>query len=176
MMTIVWATLTVNGNYARADAAHPPRKEALEDFARWAKRAGNFVVGRHTFEAFQAEPNRKVDDAGQAFAETEIVVVSASRAELRGATRAAAPAEALAHLERRGHGIALVAGGERLINAFLAEGLVDELVFNIVPVLESEGLRLVLPRDHYEELELLEATDLGGGVGQRRYGLKRRRA
>jgi dihydrofolate reductase len=175
MKTIVWATLTANGNYARADAAHPPKKEALEDFAAWAKRTGNFVVGRHAFEAFQSEPSRKVDNAEQAFAETEIVVVSASRPELPGVTRAATPAEALAHLERRGHGTALVAGGKTLINAFLAQGLVDELVFNIAPVLESEGLHLLLPGDHYEELELLEMRDLGGGVGHLRYALNRRR-
>lgn len=176
MHTIVWATLTANGNYARADAAHPPRQEALEDFAAWAKRTGNFVVGRHAFEAFQSEPSRKVDDAEQAFAGTAIVVVSASRPELPGVTRAASPAEALAHLERQGHRTALVAGGETLINAFLAHGLVDELVFNIVPALESEGLHLLLPRDQYEDLELLDTKELGGGVGQRRYGLNRRHA
>jgi hypothetical protein len=67
MKTIVWATLTANGNYAQASAAHPPKPEALGDFAAHAKRVGNFIVGRRTFEAFQSDPTRKVDDAEREF-------------------------------------------------------------------------------------------------------------
>jgi dihydrofolate reductase len=174
LKTIIWATLTANGNYAQASAAHPPKRAALEDFAAHAKQVGNFVVGRRTFEAFQSDPRRKVEDAEQAFAGIEIVVVSAHKPDFPGVTRAAAPADALALLERQGYGTALVAGGETLINAFLAQGLVDEFVFNIAPALESNALRLLLPKDHYEELTLLELRDLGGGVAQLRYALDRR--
>jgi dihydrofolate reductase len=175
MKTIVWATLTANGNYSQASATHPPKTEALEDFATYAKRVGNFIVGRRTFEAFRPDPSRKVDDAERAFAGAEIVVVSGHKSDFPGVTLAATPADALAHLERQGYDTALVAGGETLINAFLAQGLVDELVFNIAPVLESEGLRLRLPKEQYAELELLELRDLGGGVGQLRYALDTRR-
>jgi dihydrofolate reductase len=176
MKTIVWATLTANGNYARGSAANPPKKEALDDFAAQARRARNFIVGRRTFERFQSDPSRKVEDAESAFAGTDIVVVSTSMSDVPGVTRVAAPAEALVHLERRGHQTALVAGGETLINAFLAQGLVDELIFNIAPVFESEGLRLWLPDEQFVELKLLEARALGGGVEQLRYALDRRAA
>ena len=77
---------------------------------------------------------------------------------------------------RRASPTALVAGGETLINAFLAEGLVDELVFNVAPALESDGLRILLPKDRYEELKLLELRDLGGGIGQLRYALNKKAA
>jgi dihydrofolate reductase len=176
MKTIVWATLTANGNYAQASAAHPPKPEALGDFAAHAKRVGNFIVGRRTFEAFQSDPTRKVDDAEREFSGTEIVVVSAHQPDFPGVTHAPTPADALALLERRGHHAALVAGGETLINAFLALGLVDELVFNIAPALECNGLRLLLPNDHHGELNLLELKDLGGGVAQLHYALARRPA
>ena len=52
----------------------------------------------------------------------------------------------------------------------------DELVLNIAPVLESEGLRLRLATEHYAELKLLELRDLGGGVVQLRYALDGRAA
>jgi riboflavin biosynthesis pyrimidine reductase len=91
-------------------------------------------------------------------------------------THAPTPADALAHLEGRGHDAALVAGGETLINAFLAQGLVDGLVFNIAPALESKGLRLLLPDDHCEKLQLLELKDIGGGVARLRYAVVRRPA
>jgi dihydrofolate reductase len=176
MKTIIWATLTANGNYARASSAHPPKKEALEDFATYAKRVGNFIVGRRTFEAFQSDQSRTSDDAAQAFAGVDIVVVSAHWSDFAGATHAPSPASALANLERQGYDTALVAGGETLINAFLAEGLVDELVFNVAPALESDGLRILLPKDRYEELKLLELRDLGGGIGQLRYALNKKAA
>jgi riboflavin biosynthesis pyrimidine reductase len=177
MKTIVWATLTANGNYARASAAHPPNREALEDFAAHARHVGNFIVGRRTFEAFQSDASRKVNDAEQVFASVEIVVVSAHTPDLPGIARAATPADALMHLDQRGFGTALVAGGETLINAFLAQGLVDEVVFNFAPALEGEGgLRLGLPKDRYAELRLLELRDLGGGVGQLHYALDKRAA
>ena len=172
MKTIVWATLTANGNYAQASPAHPPRREALEDFAAYVARVGNFIVGRRTFEAFQSDPTRKVDDP-EAFAGVDIVVVSARQSHLPGATVAPTPAGALRHLERKGHHMALVGGGETLINWFLAQGLVDELVFNIAPALESEGLRLLLPKNRYADLRLMEVRDLGGGIGQLRYAVER---
>ena len=54
MKTILWATLSANGNYARASAEHPPKPEATADFAEHALAHGNFIVGRRTFEAVQA--------------------------------------------------------------------------------------------------------------------------
>jgi dihydrofolate reductase len=173
MRTVVWATLTANGNYARASAAHPPTQQALEDFAAQAKRAGNFIVGRRTFEGFQSDSSRRAAGADNTFAGTDIVLVSGARLEAPGVVSTSSPADALAHLERKGHDTALVAGGATLINAFLAQGLVDELVVNIVPALESQGLKLHLPDEQYADLTLLESSELGGGVGQRRYALNR---
>ena len=47
MKTILWATLTANGNYAQSGPENPPKKEALEDFTAHAKAAG---IGRRSFE------------------------------------------------------------------------------------------------------------------------------
>lgn len=54
MKTILWATLTGNGNYAQSSPENPPKKEALGDFAAHAQAAGNFIVGRRTFEGMLA--------------------------------------------------------------------------------------------------------------------------
>jgi dihydrofolate reductase len=169
MHTIVWAALTANGNYAKGDPPHPPRTEALRDFARHAQRAGNCIVGRRTFERFRAEAQQRPEDSQQAFAHVRTVVVSKGAAELPGATRVDNPAAALAALNRLGYKTALVAGGETLINAFLAEGLVDEIVLTIAPEFESDGLRLRLPHGQFHALQLLNVRELGGGVAQLRY-------
>lgn len=169
--TILWATLTANGNYARATAERPPRPEALADFAAQATAAGNFIAGRRTFEAFQTDTGRKVEDAERAFAGLELVVVSGQGLSIPGITCVPGPRAALEHLAARGHKVALLGGGESLLNAFLAEGLVDELVLNISPVFEDAGLKLLLPSGT-GDLELLESRELGGGLVQLRYAFK----
>lgn len=176
MKTILWATLTANGNYARNDPAHPPRSEALGDFAAHARATGNFIVGRRTFESFQAQSKPARADAPPApnpFASTAIVVVSGSL-QAPGVLSASTPRAALELLAERGHDTALIAGGERLHNAFLAEDLVDELVLDIAPVLEDDGFKLALPKGQYRELSLIETKPLGGGVIQLRYDLRAR--
>jgi len=172
MKTILWATLTANGNYQRNDPHHPPRPEALADFAANVRSAGNFIVGRKTFEAFAAQQaptaDRRAPDASGMGTPTIVVVSSTPPPGVLGAP---GPREALALLRERGFETALVAGGETLHNAFLAADLVDELVFDIAPVLEDEGLALLLPRGGHRDLSLRETRSLGGGVVQLRYDL-----
>ncbi|MDQ0877516.1 riboflavin biosynthesis pyrimidine reductase [Paenibacillus sp. V4I3] len=42
----------------------------------------------------------------------------------------------------KGYKTALISGGADLHNAFLGQELVDELIFNVAPVLEGKGLNL----------------------------------
>jgi dihydrofolate reductase len=170
MKTILWATLSANGNYAQSSPENPPKKEALDDFAKHAKAAGNFIVGRRTFEGMAAGGG-----GGGPFADLDIVVVSKNVESLPGATIARSPQEALNYLQRQGHRTAIVAAGADLHNAFLSQGLVDELVFNVAPVLEGKGLHLTIDTDHYafKEVQLLNANPLGGGVVQLHYAVSR---
>jgi dihydrofolate reductase len=166
MKTILWATLTANGNYAQSSPEHPPKKEALDDFATHVKSAGNFVVGRRTFEGMQAS-------GGGAFADIDIVVVSKSVKEIPGIKFVGSPQEALNYLQEKGHTIALLSGGADLHNAFLGYGLVDEVLFNVAPVLEGKGLNLLLDQGHYQykDVQLLDFKSLGGGIVQLHFAL-----
>ena len=167
MKTILWAALSANGNYAKSSPEHPPKAEALDDFWAHAGRAGNFIVGRRTFEAFLA------GGGGQPPAGIDIVVISSGNVDIPGVTHAATPQEALDFLAKQGHETAVLAGGATLHNAFLAQGLVDELVFNIAPVLEDRGLNVLLPDGHYEEVQLLDCKTIGGGIVHLRYAVSR---
>ena len=82
------------------------------------------------------------------------------------------PSLALRHLEERGHKTALLSGGESLHNALLANGLVDEAVVNIAPVLEGKGLSIHLAHGQHRNVTLLCVKELGGGLVQLRYSLK----
>ncbi|MBD0378576.1 dihydrofolate reductase family protein [Paenibacillus sedimenti] len=167
MKTILWATLTGNGNYAQSSSNNPPKKEALGDFAAHAQAAGNFIVGRRTFEGMQAS------NGGGTFAGMDIVVVSASVKEIPGVTVVGSPREALSYLQDRGYQTALISGGADLHNAFLGQGLVDELIFNVAPVLEGKGLNLLIDTEKYQykEVELLNFKSLGSGFIQLHYAI-----
>ena len=166
MKTILWATLTANGNYAQSSPEHPPKMEALGDFAAQARATGNFIVGRRTFEGMQAS-------GGNPFGEVDIVVVSQSVKDIPGVKVVESPQEALNYLQEKGHTTALLSGGADLHNAFLGQRLVNEVIFNVAPVMEGKGLNLLLDQDHYQyrDVQLLDCKPLGGGVIQLRYAL-----
>jgi dihydrofolate reductase len=169
MKTILWATLTANGNYAQSGPNNPPTKEALNDFAAQAEAAGNFIVGRRTFEAMRGS------GGGGPFAKIDIVVVSKNASEILGVTVVRSPQEALSYLQQKGHQTALISGGADIHNSFLSEGLVDEVIFNVAPVLEGKGLNLLIDKDNYvyKHVQLLDCKPLGGGVIQLRYAIER---
>lgn len=176
MKTILWATLTANGNYAQSSPEHPPKIEALDDFATQAKAAGNIVVGRRTFEGMQDTTRiaqTEVTSGGNPFASLDIVVMSRSIKAISGVTVVGSPQAALDYLREKGHATALLAGGVDLHNAFLAHRLVDEVIFNVAPVFEGKGLNLLLDQGHYQykDVELLNFKSLGGGVVQLHYAL-----
>jgi dihydrofolate reductase len=174
MKTILWAALTANGNYAQSSAEHPPKKEALDDFAMHANAAGNFIVGRRTFEGMQDSSRiaqTEMAGAGNPFASLDIVVMSHRITARPGVKVVGSPHEALTYLQGKGHSTALLAGGAELHNAFLAQGLVDELIFTIAPVLEGKRLHLMLDQHRYayKDVVLADCKPLGGGVIQLRY-------
>ncbi|WP_394828061.1 dihydrofolate reductase family protein [Pendulispora albinea] len=171
MKTILWATLTANGNYARSSQRHPPRPEATADFAVHARQYGNFIVGRQTFLEFQENASRRPQSAS--LDGIDITVVSSSLTLPPGAPAqtAADPRAALALVRARGHQAALVVGGERIHRAFLAAGLVDEMIVVVTPSLEDEGRRIVLPSGERREATLIEHAPLDGGLIRLRYAL-----
>ncbi len=176
MKTILWATLTANGNYAQSSPENPPKPEALQDFAMQAGAAGNFIVGRRTFMGMlESSQGIQNEQTGNPFAGLDIVVLSQSVKEIPGVTVVESPQAALAYLQARGHTTALLSGGADLHNAFLAQGLVDEVIFDIAPVFEGKGFNLLLDQDRYlyKHVQLLDCKPLGSGVVQLRYSLTR---
>jgi dihydrofolate reductase len=170
MKTILWATLTANGNYAQSSPENPPKKEAFEDFVAQVKATGNFIVGRRTFEGMRGNGN-----GGGPFAEVDIVVVSKNAADIPGVKVASSPQEALNYLLQKSHQTALIAGGAEIHNSFLSYGLVDEVIFNVAPVMEGKGLNLLIDKENYQykPVQFLDCKPLGSGVIQLRYAIER---
>ncbi|MWC29178.1 dihydrofolate reductase family protein [Paenibacillus sp. MMS18-CY102] len=169
MKTILWATLTANGNYSQSSPENPPKQEALDDFFAQAQAAGNFIVGRKTFEGMRG------NGGPGPFAHIDIVVVSRSAAAIQGVKVVGSPEEALGYLKEKGYQSALISGGADIHNSFLDQNLVDEVIFNVTPVMEGKGLNLLIDTEHYQvkQVQLLDCKPLGGGVVQLRYAIDR---
>lgn len=165
MKTTLWAAIMANGNYMHGSGDYRWSKRVFEDFDACALEAGNCIVGRKTYEEYVA--------GGGSFEGVEVVVVSRTLREAAGATCVDSASGALRHLEEKGFSTALVAGGDSLLNAFLAENLADEIVFNLTPELGGLGTRISLPGDQYKPMRLANVEEIGEGILKLRYDLTR---
>ncbi|GHO92354.1 hypothetical protein KSF_024020 [Reticulibacter mediterranei] len=167
MKIILWATLVANGNFAQISAENSSHREAFGDFLARAQATGNFIVGRKTFEELATS-------GGGNMGEIDMVLVSQTIEEIPGVKVVSSPKEALTYLQAKGYTTTLLAGGAALHNAFLGQGLVDELIFNVVPALEGKGLNLLLDQDRYQyqEVKLLGFQSLGNDIVQLHYAVE----
>lgn len=79
------------------------------------------------------------------------------------------PQELLKELEDKGFTEAILAGGTQVNSLFLDQGLVDELLITIEPILFGGGLNLFKDLNLNIKLELLEYKDLGSNVINLKY-------
>lgn len=156
MKTILWAALTANGSYMHGDSSYRWPKVVFDDFDAVALEAGNCIIGRKTFEEYAG--------SGGSLGAVEFVVVSRTAADIAGAAAVSSPRDAIRHLEQKGFASALVGGGDSLLNAFLDEGLADEIILNITPELAGPGNHVALSVPQVKPLKLLDFRELGDGI------------
>ncbi len=91
-------------------------------------------------------------------------------ADLRGRVRLSTdgPAGTLRALAAEGWRRAYVDGG-RLVQSFLREGLIADMVVTVVPILLGGGIRLFGPLEGDIDLELLECRAFPSGLARLRY-------
>lgn len=161
MKTILYAGLTANGKYGDSDTGQMPKEEELTDLFSHATEAGNIVMGRKTYE---------IHGGDNAFGSLDVVVVSKT-ATFDCVKSVASTQEMLDYLSNKGYKEAFVIGGVMLLNALLAEGLINEVYINIEPYMKR-GLDLVPADSRLINLELVEHKHIGAGIVQIHYTVK----
>lgn len=131
------------------------------------------LLGRVTYEGFAAAWPERDDEAGFARKMNEMpkYVVSATleRPEWQNTTVLTGdPVAAVAALRDEVDGVILVAGSVTLVQALIANDLVDELRLMVFPVLLGEGKRLFPEGDAKKPLKLVESKTTGD-VSLQRY-------
>ena len=164
MKTIVYIGTSLDGFIARQNGDIDwlnqfANEEAFQGYEELIARVDAMVIGRGTFEkvlTFSSWPYKK-----------DVIVLSTSIKQLPDIARdkvvvlSMKPGEVLEYLSRKGYSNIYIDGG-KVIQEFLKEDLVDELIISTVPVLIGSGIPLFgyLDNDlHFRHIQTKVRTD-----------------
>lgn len=145
--------------------------ENWNKFCDLANKHKNFIVGRKTYEAVK---NWK-DGYGFDDIDVEKVVVSRdSSYSLDGSyALASSPQDALAKLVEKGFRETLLTGGSALNTAFAKEGLINEIILNVEPVIIGKGIPLFSLEEFELSTTLVSTSKSDAGIVTLHYKVKR---
>ena len=171
MKTTLYMAISANGIIATETGDEEfLSHENWEKFCELAREFGNFVVGRKTYEAV------KKWDGGYNFddlVDVEKVIISQDKNFKldKGYTLANSPEDALAKLSQKGFQKVLITGGANINSTFAKLNLLDEIIFNIEPVMVGKGKPVFAPEDFELKLKLISTEKLASGISTLRYSV-----
>ncbi|MCB9597569.1 MAG: dihydrofolate reductase [Sandaracinaceae bacterium] len=176
--TTVYCAVSVDGFIAREDGsvdwleAAGDASEEDYGYRAFVDSVDFLVMGRGTFETvrgFGAWPYTvPVVVLSQTLSPADLAEAHATDARL--STRS--PRSLLDELGAEGARRVYVDGG-RLVQSFLAEGLIDELILTTIPILLGSGIHLFGSRGREHGLEHQETRAYPSGFVQSRYTVRR---
>ena len=156
MNVIMFMAMSLDGKTAKEDDSEDFLADKNWDtFKELAEKAGCFIVGRRTDEAVSAWEGYSFSD------------VNAKKIVVSRDGPVSSPSHALREAGDREQ--VILAGGSRLNASFIDEGLVDEIIINIEPVLIGLGKGLLSGKAFERRLELMDTKTLDHGIVQLRY-------
>ena len=172
--TTVYCALSVDGFIAREDGSvdwlQPPGDAGDEDYGYQAliDSVDVLVMGRGTFEtvrAFGSWPYTiPVVVLSQTLSSADLTEAHATDARLS----LSEPRALLEQLAAEGAQHVYVDGG-RVVQSFLAQRLIDELILTTIPLLLGSGIRLFGSRDAERVLTHVQTQSYASGFAQSRY-------
>ncbi len=154
--------MSANGYIADADGSENfLSTESWERFCSLARKHGNFVVGRKTYDAVRAwSEGYNFDDLSDV---TKVIISHAHAEPLpNGYNFVESPEAALGKL--CAYETVLLTGGATINSAFMKLGLIDEVILNVEPVFVGEGLPLFATTDFLRKLELISSEKSVNGI------------
>jgi dihydrofolate reductase len=173
----VFIACSLDGHIADRDGGIgwlEPYANAGEDhgYEEFMDSVDGLAIGRKTYETALSFPQwpyaKPVFVMSRTLSQDDVPEALRDRVEMH----AGSPVELLAALGNRGMGALYVDGGQ-VIQAFLDEGLIDELTVSRVPVLLGGGPLLFGPMDSPTALEHVETRSFPSGLVQSRYAVRR---
>src|SRR3989344_85012 len=172
MKVILYIASTINGLAAKSDGNSDwVSPEDTASFNTKCREVGCVVMGRHTFDIFNAMLIDEWPNAGG----LHIVLTSASRLASKhpSVVLAKSTRDALSQAEAKGRSTVVVPGGSQTFGSFMQENLVDEIFMDIEPLAFGGGMPLFNAGDFERELELLETKKLSPHTLQLHYVVRK---
>ncbi|MEM1445090.1 MAG: dihydrofolate reductase family protein [Planctomycetota bacterium] len=170
MKTTLLASVSMDGLIADASGIPSFPETAWPDWCARANAAGDeggVIAGRASVE--------QIVEFGMADALTlpHKVVLSSRDEAVADWKPASSPTAALTALASAGVSEAIIGGGRAVYHAFIAAGLIDEVVLDLQPVLFGAGVPLFGEALDLTALELLETISISGDARRMRYRVLR---
>ena len=175
MRTTVYVGTSLDGFIARKDGdidwlVKYQNKEVHDSYNEFMKRIDAMVIGRGTFEKVMEFPEWPY--------EKKVFVLSNSLKQLPETVKEKAtlvamkPSEVLGYLSENGYSNIYIDGG-KVIQSFLKEDLIDELIITRVPELIGTGIPLFGDLDNDLQFEHLTTNVYSDGLVKSSYQRKR---
>lgn len=157
MKKILLMTISPTGFIARENDEAPWSPEEFARCVEFVREHGNLIVGHKTYDLM-----RNGSDFDPS---VQTIVLSKTPQKSEGnVTFVSSPEEALSVLTQKGFDVAVIGGGSVTNALFLAGGLIDELVFDVEPLLFGGGLPVFKEIPGDIRLELAATKQFGNTV------------
>lgn len=157
MNVTLYMAISLNGYIARENGSEDFLSDAhWEKFCSFAKKHGNFIVGRKTYDAVKNwGEDFGFDDLKEI---TKVVISQNENTKLdEGYMRATSPQGALEQLQN--FESVLVIGGAAINTAFIQEDLLDEIILSIEPAVLGKGIPLFAQGDFVKKLTFVSSEE-----------------
>ena len=159
--------ISANGYIAKENGnSEFTSEEDLKGFYDHSKSAGNIIMGKNTY----LEASRQ---GYFPFPNALNVVMTSDRIKNEWGENVLitdkVPKEVLKILEEKAFRAAFLAGGGKLNSSFLKENLIDEIYFDVEPLIFGKGIKVVADSDIECELGLLGVKKLNEDTVQLHY-------
>ncbi len=135
--------------------------EGWVEFKLQAKKYGNMIMGRNTYEVVSVDYEEDFDAV-----DVKVKIIVTSRQDYvapAGYLIAHSPEDALAIVGSYSMEVAYVIGGGQLNSAFMKRGLVNGIHITINPFVLGEGKNIFSPEDFAYQLKLLSTKEISLG-------------
>jgi len=164
MKTIVYIGTSLDGFIARKNGDFEwltefANEEAINSYQELISRIDAIVMGRGTFEKVLSFPSWPFDKKVYVLSSTikQVPVELINKVSILSSK----PSEVLNYLSQKGYASLYIDGG-RVIQEFLKEGLIDELIISKAPILIGNGIPLFGHLDtdiHFKHIRTIVASN-----------------
>lgn len=160
MKVILYAAISVDGFLA--DQEGDTSFVSLADWDRYrslARKFGNVVMGRKTYDAMRAEGEFPVPGCLNVVMTKRKTLLAKGESD-RVLFTSESPVGVVRHLEEKGLNKVFLGGGGKLFASFLREDLIDEMYLTVSPAILGRGVPLFGGEAAKVDLKLVETFQI----------------